>query len=277
MNYRHGYHAGNFADVFKHLLLMSLIDALKRKDKPLCYLETHAGAGLYDLASPVARKTSEYTRGVLRVFEQKECPPIVEAYRAIIIAQGFPSYYPGSPLIVRACLRPTDRMVVLELHPEEYGHLRQALQCSVDDKTLIAAHHQDGYAGIKAFLPPKERRGLVFIDPPFEQDKEWMQILSGVELGVRRFQTGTFAVWYPIKNKKEVQDFLQKLKERHLGQLMVVELSIYPEDARLGLVGCGLVVVNPPWQWAFGVESWLPWLWNVLSVQGRGSFGIQVF
>ena len=179
MNYRHEYHAGNFADVFKHLMLITLIKAQLRKKKSFCYLDTHAGRGLYDLSSETAKKTGDAEHGIVRLLQnlitypkisEHPIPEVVKTYLQIIENFQYPPFYPGSPLIAQSMMREEDRLILMELHPEEFKILKQNL--SGDQR--VACHHQDGYQGLAAFLPPKERRGLILIDPPFEKENEWV-------------------------------------------------------------------------------------------------------
>jgi 23S rRNA (adenine2030-N6)-methyltransferase len=277
MNYRHIYHAGNFADVFKHILLISLLDFLKQKEKPFCYLETHAGAGMYDLFSKETSKTKEFSLGISKIIaeKQKNPPLFVKTYLDVVQRYGFPCNYPGSPLIAQASLRSMDRMVLMEMHPEEHIALKSLFRRPISGEPAVAIHHQDGYLGIKAFLPPKEKRGLIFIDPPFEQDNEWKHIILNVSDGLKRFSTGVFAIWYPIKDKKAMNGFYEDVKT-NFKEVAIAELAIYPLDAPLGLTGCGLAVINPPWQWSESINGTLSFLWSALSVNGAGGYDIRM-
>ncbi len=250
MNYKHGYHAGNFADVYKHIVLIALIQHLTLKDKPLCYIDVHAGAGRYDLQSAEAQSTQEFEAGIAEIFRlgantQAAFPPCIQHYFNIIQAKGFPRYYPGSPLIARACLRPQDRLLLTELHPEACHSLRTVFKG--DRQTQI--YCQDAYAGLKALLPPKERRALILIDPPYEKTDEWERILAGLKLGIQKFATGVYAVWYPITthNQNTVDNFLKSVQQEH-EEVLISEYRKYPKDSPLGLIGCGMCIINPPWQ-----------------------------
>jgi 23S rRNA (adenine2030-N6)-methyltransferase len=268
MNYRHGYHVGNFADVIKHSILISLVQALSRKEKPFCYIETHAGRGEYNLFSEFPQKTKEYTNGIARLMEiiPEKMPLLLRKYCEVVRSFQYPRFYPGSPAIVRSLLRKQDRMVLMEYQPEEFEHLKG---CFRNDRQ-IGLHYQNGYNGLKAFLPPKEHRGLILIDPPFEQVSEWDQLLEAVQIGIKRFPNGVYAIWYPVKNQKIVKSFLESLVSLGLPEVLVVELSIYPTDANFNLIGCGLVIINPPWQLDKELLSTIPWLWEALSVNKAG-------
>lgn len=266
MNYRHAYHAGNFADVFKHVVLVALTQALLRKDTAFCYVDTHAGAGSYDLSSIAAQKTKEAALGIGKIIAQPNPPALVQDYLRCVS----PEIYPGSPLIVRQLLRAQDRMVLSELHPEELAQLRKVFR---DDK-LVAVHLQDGYQSLKAFLPPKERRGLVLIDPPYEKTDEFEQLAKTLPMAVERWETGVFALWYPLKNRAVVERFQRTMQDRIARPLLFAELSIYAEDSAMSLNGSGMMIINPPWKLAEELQDVLPWLWKVMSVEKQGRFRV---
>jgi 23S rRNA (adenine2030-N6)-methyltransferase len=297
MNYRHGYHAGGFSDVLKHIVLIALIQALSRKDKPFCYLDTHAGRGGYDLNSEFSQKTQEYANGIAKIMgvasrkgkyenklegkqavghlppsiTDKEIPALIKVYQEVIEQLGYPHYYPGSPLIAKQFLRENDRMVLMEYHPEEYEYLKQHFKW----ESQAEIHRQDGYLGIKAFLPPKERRGLILVDPPFEQASEWEHLANAVKQGMQKFPNGVYAIWYPLKNQKAVSGFLKKISTLKLPDSFVAELSIYPSDAQFSLIGCGMVIINAPWQLEQELKPVLSWIWQTLSINNNGSFSIR--
>ncbi len=273
MNYRHGYHAGGFADVFKHIILIRLLKALLSKEKPFCYLDTHAGAGKYAFASEFMQKGKESEGGIVKLFNLlgSDTPFIIQEYLELISNIDYPEYYPGSPLIAQTLLRRMDRGILVELHPEEYKTLKENFK---EDKR-IAVHHQDGYEALKAFLPPKERRGLILIDPAFEKNSEWDLIMQGLRDALTKFATGIYAIWYPIKDPKIVQKFIHAITELHLPNLIKTEFSLYPSDTALTLSGCGMLIINAPWQFAEELQTWLPWLWQVLSIEKKGYYSIE--
>jgi 23S rRNA (adenine2030-N6)-methyltransferase len=272
MNYRHSYHAGNFADVFKHVILVSLIQAMQRKDNPFCYLDTHAGAGIYNLSSTAAQKSKEYQSGIGLLFKQKNLVETLSNYLACIhkLNQSELRYYPGSPSIVREMLRPQDRMVLSELHPTEYQLLKK--QFAYDKQTSIQL--LDGYQSLKAFLPPKERRGLILIDPPYEKTHELEHIAALIPLTLRRFATGVYSIWYPIKDRPPIERFYQTLKKSITEPILIAELSIYPETSAQHLNGCGMLIINPPWQLSDQINAYLPQLWSILSPEKRGQYRV---
>lgn len=277
MNYRHSYHAGSFTDVFKHIVLIGLLDALAKKEKPFCYIDTHAGAGYYDLFSEAAQKGKEYQNGIAKIVPEKNQPKLIQKYLSVIrkfndAFSGSSSstayrFYPGSPLVAQARLRPQDRMVTCELHPEEY----RALKTAFLDDDHVAVHHMDGYLALKAFLPPKERRGLILIDPPYEKSDEFTRIVQSLSQALKRFETGSYAVWYPIKNPQLIQNFHHTLKTLQK-TILIVELSVYPDDVISQLNGSGLAILNPPWQFHDLMEETLPWLTRALSLSDRAQY-----
>lgn len=277
MNYRHAYHTGNFADVFKHIVLTALIQSLLKKPTPFCFLDTHAGSGVYDLQSPEAQKTKEFSSGISKILEQANPPELIQTYLQSVKQLNPKSItplhlYPGSPYIVRHFLRPKDRMVLSELHAEDYQSLKQFFW---HDKQ-VGVHHQDGYIGLKAFLPPKERRGLVLIDPPYEKPDELMQMISVLSPALARWETGIFALWYPIKDYHSIERFHQSLKERINRPLLITELSIFPDNVATHLNGSGMLIINPPWQLDQEIKAVLPWLWQTLSPNKQGRQEVKI-
>jgi 23S rRNA (adenine2030-N6)-methyltransferase len=261
MNYRHGYHAGNFADVLKHLALCELLRLLTAKDKKLFVLDTHAGAGGYDLSGNQARRTGEAETGIahLAAAPRAGMPAAVARYLAAVAAYdrkfgpagGKPRRYPGSPRLVRAALRPGDRFIACELHPEE----ALALKREFAGDRAVEVRQGDGYKALKALLPPIERRGLVLIDPPFEVTDEYERLLRALRQGVRRFATGCYAVWYPIKDETAAA-FVRELAAF---KPLVLELRL-DGIAPGKLAACGLAVINPPWRFEEAMREALPWL-----------------
>jgi 23S rRNA (adenine2030-N6)-methyltransferase len=261
MNYRHGYHAGNFADVLKHTALCELLRLLTAKDKKLFVLDTHAGAGGYDLGGSLARRTGEAEAGIVRLAAAPRAgmPAAVVRYLAAVAAYdrkfgpagGSPRRYPGSPRLVRAALRPGDRFIACELHPEE----ALALKREFAGDRAVEVRQADGYKVLKALLPPVERRGLVVIDPPFEVTDEYERLLRALHQGVRRFATGCYAVWYPIKDELAAA-FVHELA---MFKPLVMELR-FDGVAAGKLAACGLAVINPPWRFEEAMREALPWI-----------------
>jgi 23S rRNA (adenine2030-N6)-methyltransferase len=263
MNYRHAFHAGNFADALKHSALCELLRLLTAKDKKLFILDTHAGAGGYDLSGDAAMRTGEARAGIVRLAEAARAgaPPAVARYLAAVAAYDakFASrgHYPGSPRLIRAALRPGDRFVACELHPVESLSLKREF---AGDKA-IEVRAADGYQAMKALLPPSERRGLVMIDPPFEATDEFERLTRALRGGLRRFATGCYAAWYPVKDPAEVDAFLAAFANCNALRL---DLGV-PESAPGKLADCGLLVINPPWKFEEAMREALPWIATALN------------
>ncbi|HKQ29848.1 MAG TPA: 23S rRNA (adenine(2030)-N(6))-methyltransferase RlmJ [Burkholderiales bacterium] len=268
MNYRHLFHAGNFADVFKHTALLSLLRALHKKDTPICYLDTHAGSARYDLAAPEAERSPEYRDGIARLWEAPLSGALADYVETVrsFNADGRLRVYPGSPHLARRRLRAQDRMILCEKHPAEYARLRAEFAC--DAKT--AAHERDGFEAMKALLPPKERRGLVLIDPAYERPDEFDRMLTALDAARTRWPTGIYAVWLPIKNRAAATAFYDGARKSEWTKVLAAELLLFPEDTRFRLNGCGMVFFNPPWGFDDALRALLP---ELLDRLGRADTG----
>jgi len=266
MNYRHIYHAGNFADVVKHAILLTLLDALKRKEKPFCVLDSHAGIGLYDLNSTETQKKQEYQHGIARLFSSsnRSTPTIIMNYLEIIRHFNINDnleFYPGSPLICASTLRTDDRLIACELHEDDVKTLTKQMYPYEQAST----HFMNGYHAMKAFLPPTEARGLVLIDPPFEKTSEFDDIIESLRLALKHWRGGVYAIWYPIKDKGIVNRFYSDLKALSFPTL-TVEFSLKNMEDVSNLISCGFVILNPPWKIQESLSSEiLPYLANTLD------------
>lgn len=239
MNYRHAFHAGNFADCMKHALLVWLMQALARKAAPVFVLDTHAGLGRYDLGASQAERTGEWRAGIGRLLD--DTPAALAAYVGLVRQLGL---YPGSPALLRALMRPDDRMACCELHPEDAPVLRRMF--ARDGQ--VAVHQRDAWEAIGALLPPSQKRGLVVIDPPYEQADEFARTAAALARGRRHFAAGVFAAWYPIKHRAPVRAFHHALQEAGVRDAVAAELWIREPLDAARLNGCGLLVVNPPYR-----------------------------
>ncbi|HEX5961752.1 MAG TPA: 23S rRNA (adenine(2030)-N(6))-methyltransferase RlmJ [Rhodanobacteraceae bacterium] len=248
MNYRHAFHAGNFADVFKHAILLALLDALTAKGKSLCYLDTHAGAGSYALDGAEALKTGEWRDGIGRLLDAPGLAPPLQRYVEAIRAcnpDGGLRTYPGSPLLAAQSLRAGDRLVVCDMQDDETTALRGLFHAD----RRVHIHRRDGYAALNALLPPAEKRGLVLIDPPFEaQEGEFAAIEAALAKAHARWPHGAYAVWYPIKTRRTLAPFHRHLSGGPFDKVLAAELLVRPDDSPLRLNGCGMLMANPPWQ-----------------------------
>ena len=275
MNYRHAFHAGNFADVFKHAILLALLDALAAKDKPLCYFDTHAGRGRYALDAAEAAKTGEWRDGVGRLFDDPAPPAPLRRYVEAIRRCNFDGglhVYPGSPLLAAQALRPSDRLVLCEMQADESAALRALFR----DDRRAQVHTRDGYAALNALLPPAERRGLVLIDPPFEaQEGEFAAVEVALAKAQARWATGVYAVWYPIKSRRTLAPFHRRLSSGPFADVLAAELLVYPDDSPLRLNGCGMLIANPPWKMDATLTALLPALRHVLAQSPQASENLR--
>jgi 23S rRNA (adenine2030-N6)-methyltransferase len=251
MNYKHIYHAGNFADVAKHVGLLFCLDALKRKEAPFFALDSHAGRGQYELQAPEAQKSGEAERGIQRLIASSIGEVSLAGYFAAIHARRGKrlNTYPGSPGLIAGALRPQDRALLVELMPAEARAAERELSSLGRLRTRI----DDGYAALKAFLPPEERRGLVLIDPPYESMDELKAMLLAFADAYRRWPTGIFLLWYPIRSATQRTLVHARFEALKIPKMLFADLAIHPDDAGLGLAGSGLIVVNPP----FGADQHL--------------------
>ena len=275
MNYRHIYHAGNFADLMKHLILIAILKKLHEKDKPFTVLDAFAGIGIYDLSSTEAQKTKEYENGIARLLEylknrypresqgigpiknlhtkplkpfsgfDDEVNHIISSYISIIDSLGLPDLYPGSPYIISQLLRKHDELIASELHPQDYAQLKYHML----PEHNTAIHHIDGYNAIKAFLPPKNLRGLVLLDAAFEVKNEYLKIIDALKLIKKRFSAGIVMIWYPIKDSKLVDEFYNALQDTGYPEFLKIEFEI--NDIEMGIKDantmskCGVIIANP--------------------------------
>lgn len=270
MNYRHAYHAGNAADVLKHAVVALIIDHLKAKPAPFAVLDVHAGRGDYDLTAEQARKTGESDDGIAALFGKSPPHPAFAPYLDAVAGlnpDGALRRYPGSPRLARLLLRPQDRLVCSELHPEEHAALKAAF--ARDPQTSV--HKQDAYAALKAHLPTKEKRALTLIDPPFEQPDEFDRLADGLATAHRRFPNGIYALWRPIKERPAIWRYQDALVAAGIPRILTVELTVHPEDTHLRLNGSGLEIVNPPWRLAETLAEALPALHAALPHDGGGA------
>lgn len=265
--YRHQFHAGNFADVFKHALLAQLVLALQRKAKPFLYLDTHAGIAHYDLMHEWAQKKAEYKDGIALVWERDDVPSALAPYLDAVRAEnkdGGLRYYPGSPRIVRRLLRAGDRMVLTELNAKDCNALATLYLRDRQVKVQL----QDGYQALKAFLPPPERRGLVLIDSSFDRAQEFKRLTDGFAEAHRKFATGLYALWYPLMEPAAMNAFERRVIATGIHRILQLEISVHPENWTLSLRGCGLLVVNPPFGFEGAARELLAWLAPVLARGG---------
>lgn len=272
MNYRHAYHAGNFGDVLKHLVLVAALEALGRKDTPYFFLDTHAGRGRYDLDAPEARKSGEATAGIRRLAASAALPPA--AARVVELVRGFDAanaaaihVYPGSPCIAASLMRSADHAALCELLTGEAAALRQLFHRD----RRFGVHGRDGYEALTALLPPKEKRGLVLVDPPYEeQEQELRKVADALVAAQRRWPQGVYLAWYPIKLASTNRRFHEHVGAAGATRALVAELCIHADDTKLGLNGAGMLLLNPPWKLDETLAATLPAVHRVLQPSGEG-------
>lgn len=271
LSYRHSYHAGNHADVLKHTVLTLCLDYLKKKDKPFIYMDTHSGAGRYLLQSEQAEKTGEYLTGVNRLWLADRKPALLSPYVDVLNyynRSGNLKIYPGSPLLAKRMLRPQDRLLLTELHSSDFPLLRH--EFLKDKRSTIT--RQDGYQQPKTKLPPKERRGLILIDPSYELKQDYEDVITMLCDGYQRFATGTYLLWYPVVFRQQNQRMIDRLRQTPVRRILQIELAIRPDNTQKGMTASGMIVVNPPWPLQSQMEELLPWLLATLVPEQTGSY-----
>ena len=276
LSYRHGFHAGNHADVLKHIALVALLRNLTRKDKPIMMVDTHAGAGMYSLEQGFAVKNAEFRDGIAALWERNDLPePVVDSLGLVraVNADGVLRHYPGSPRIALGVLRPQDRLRLFELHGTERQILAEQF---ADDGRRVTVNAGDGFAGLKAALPPPSRRGLVLIDPSYELVSDYRAVVAALRDGLQRFATGTYVVWYPLLQRREAIELPERLRRAAGTDWLDIALQVKaPSPEGRGLHGSGMFVVNPPWKFSEQMRGIMPWLTRVLAQDAGASFRID--
>jgi 23S rRNA (adenine2030-N6)-methyltransferase len=272
MNYRHVYHAGNFADVAKHVALLYCLEALKRKEAAFFALDSHAGRGFYDLQAPEAQKSGEAERGVQQLIVKAAGNQSLSGYLTAIRARRGKRLprYPGSPALIAQALRPQDRALFVELMPAE----ARAAEREIESVGRLRTQISDGYAALKAFLPPDERRGLVLIDPPYESIDELKMMLQAFAEAYRRWPSGIYLMWYPIRSAGQRALVHGRFEALQIPKMLIADLAVHPDDAGLGLAGSGLLIVNPP----YGADKFLRDAYGVIheAIAAAGSGYVEV-
>ncbi|WP_027157108.1 23S rRNA (adenine(2030)-N(6))-methyltransferase RlmJ [Methylobacter luteus] len=274
LSYRHSFHAGNFADVLKHLILIQILEHLRKKDKPFCCVDTHAGPGAYALDSDYALKNREFDNGIGKLWQRHDLPAGVAAYVDLIRqfnGSDKLTRYPGSPLITQSLLRSADRLFLYELHSTEIALLIEV----VDKDRRIKVFHDDGLKSGIGLLPPAERRGLVLIDPSYEMKSDYQEVVETLKKMHKRFATGIFALWYPVVERSRNKKLEQAMQNSGIKNVQLYELGIQADTSEHGMTASGMIVVNPPWTLKSDMEPVLPWLADVLGESGAGFYRIQ--
>src|SRR3984957_7316513 len=282
MNYRHAFHAGGFADVIKHIVLVRMLTYLQEKPAAFRVIDTHAGAGVYDLTSDEAQRGAEWLTGIARLMQARFSEavlPLVQPYLDIVRdfnPQAALETYPGSPLIARALLRPQDRLTACEIEPKARKRLLDAQRRDTQARVVDL----DGWMALPAFVPPNERRGLVLIDPPFEQKDEFGRLADGFAQAFAKWPTGSYLLWYPVKSRRATDNLARQVAEAagpgpQAGKCLRLEVSVAPQAAEAGLISAGLLIVNPPWKLLGELKAILPELEKPLGQGGAGRFRLE--
>jgi 23S rRNA (adenine2030-N6)-methyltransferase len=277
LNYRHAFHTGGFVDVVKHLILMRLVEYLKLKPAAFRVIDTHAGIGRYDLTGEEAQRSPEWREGIARLFDH-DLPPEAAAlalpYLEVVRGEnpdGTLKVYPGSPLLVRRLLRPQDRLFAMELHPADAATLAALFAGDIQTRVIAL----DGWLALGSQLPPKEKRGLVLIDPPFEEDGEFDRLVAGLAKAHKRFPQGVYALWYPLKDQKERDGFIAALRDTGIAKMLRAEVTVRAPAHPPRLFGTGMIIVNPPYTLEGELKILLPPLAAILADNGRGTTHIE--
>ncbi|MGF1764054.1 23S rRNA (adenine(2030)-N(6))-methyltransferase RlmJ [Aliivibrio kagoshimensis] len=264
LSYRHSFHAGNHADVVKHIVQSLILDALKQKDTPFVYHDTHSGVGRYDLTHEWSEKTGEFKQGIAKLWQQNNLPEEMLSYLNAVKelnSDGELRYYPGSPRVGRAQLRDQDRMVLTELHPTDFPLLLQEFR----GDRQVRMYKEDAFEKLKASMPPKERRGLVLIDPPYELAKEYRDVVNAIKESHKRWETGIYAIWYPVVNRFDSSDMINGLKKAGIRKILQIELGVSPDTTERGMTASGMIVINPPWKLESQMQAILPFLQQAIA------------
>jgi 23S rRNA (adenine2030-N6)-methyltransferase len=277
LSYRHAFHAGNHADVLKHCVLMLVLDYITQKDKPFMYVDTHAGAGLYDLRGVWANKTHEYKAGIGRIWRHQpgvaSCPQDMAVYLRAIQALNPDDVlceYPGSPWLAQTILRAQDKARLFELHTYEYQILHDLFARNKQIKT----EKSDGFQAMSAVLPPAERRAVILIDPPYEVKADYQTVVQSVKAAYRKFSTGTYLIWYPVVNRKWANRIEREFVESGIANILLAELAITADAEDMGMTASGMIVINPPWQLQAALKNILPYLRRELAADD-GDFRLE--
>ncbi|NRA72649.1 MAG: 23S rRNA (adenine(2030)-N(6))-methyltransferase RlmJ [Gammaproteobacteria bacterium] len=274
LSYRHSFHAGNFADVLKHTVQSLIIESLQQKPTPFVYVDTHSAAGRYNLSDSKSEKTGEYKQGIARLWHRNDIPELMRPYLSTVQALNPTDklqYYPGSPMVAKTLIGHHNRMELTELHPTDIELLRQ--EFSGDRKVRI--QQIDGYKGLKATLPPAQRRALVLIDPPYELKTEHDDAINGIVASHKRFATGIYALWYPMVSRAQVNRFCEKFAKQGIRNILRIELCVKADTNEFGMTGSGMIIVNPPWKLEQQMQQLLPWLTEQLKQDDSAKFTLE--
>ncbi|HSC68799.1 MAG TPA: 23S rRNA (adenine(2030)-N(6))-methyltransferase RlmJ [Cellvibrio sp.] len=279
LSYRHGFHAGNFADVLKHTVLVHTLEYMTQKDKPLRIIDTHAGAGVYKLNGPQAQKNREFDNGISRLWPGEQGmdgqqPGAIARFTELVRKVnegGALQLYPGSPLLAQTLMRPIDRLFLHELHPADFQFLRD---CMRNDKR-VRVENEDGFAALQALLPPPDRRALVLIDPSYEVKSDYQHLIKQLVQAHKRFATGTYAIWYPVVLRQRIDEMELALKKSGIKNIQLMEFGLQQDNPEYGMTASGMIVINPPWTLWAAMEETLPWLVDTLGADDTSFYRLE--
>ena len=276
LSYRHAFHAGNHADVLKHYVLRLVLEYIKQKDKPFWYIDTHAGAGMYSLTQGYATQNAEFENGIAKLIAAPHLPAPLADFVAQINRHNDGhalKFYPGSPMVAYDLLRADDKMRLFELHPSDCKLLIENFR---GQGKQVKIEMQNGFAGIKACLPPPPRRAVVLIDPPYEDKQDYQQVVNMVKDSLIRFSTGTYLIWYPLLQRPEPAAMVEDLLKLNMPNWLHVTLSVHaPSDEGFGMFGSGLFIINPPWTLPATLNETLPTLTQLLALDNQANYKIS--
>ncbi|HSG60819.1 MAG TPA: 23S rRNA (adenine(2030)-N(6))-methyltransferase RlmJ [Pseudomonadales bacterium] len=273
LSYRHSFHAGNHADIIKHTTLCLILESFNQKDKPYFYADTHAGAGCYSLASEHAKATGEFQGGIGKLWQLRDIHPLLSRMMTVVKQYngGGLRFYPGSPLFAKALMRENDKLTLNEIHPSDAPLLQREFKG--DSRAHIEA--RDGYSFCKDRLPPTPRRGLILMDPSYELKDEYQKLFTSLSEGLKRWETGTYALWYPVVERGKIDDLERKIKRHVKRPTLQVELAMHPDTEGYGMTASGMIVVNPPWKLFEQLAELLPWLASQLEADEQAEQRLQ--
>ncbi len=276
LSYRHAFHAGNHADILKHYTFSLILDYFNQKDKPYYVIDTHAGAGMYEIQSDFSQKNMEFETGISRLLKATDLPESLEQF--VIMVQSFNpkqvfNFYPGSPKVAEYFLRANDKLRLFELHPNEYKILFNNFNDNKNKQTQVLL--QDGFQGLKACLPPPTKRGIIIIDPPYEQKQDYQQVVTGVQDSLKRFASGCYMIWYPLLAREEPEQMVKALQDIDAPNWLNVTLQITGKSLDIGMYGSGLYIINPPWKLAENLQEFLPILTTLLAKDEHASYQLD--
>lgn len=276
LSYRHAFHAGNHADVLKHFMFSQVLQYFNQKEKPYWVIDTHAGAGMYELKSEFAKKNAEFEDGIARLVNAKDLPVPLEDFKKIILnfnQKDALAFYPGSPKIAEYCCREQDKLRLFELHPSDFKILTENF---LDNEKQTKVLQQDGFTGIKACLPPPTKRAVILIDPPYEVKDDYAKVVETIKDGLKRFSTGTYLIWYPLLQRAEPQLMIKNLSHMNIASWLNVTLSVHaPASDGFGMYGSGMFVINPPWVLPKMLKEIMPTMKQLLAIDEHAEFHID--